>query len=311
MVALPVAWSFIELVCKHVSCRIRFMIKPFIQISRWPNLLIVAGLQIIVYYRLLDFEHSVLSTIDAFLLVILTLLISAAGYYINDYYDSDIDRVNKPENWIVGNTLSTSLVLKVYKGIILVGAAIAIWIALRLNMLLYLPVYLLAVVGLQIYSSRLKCSPFIGNLWVAIFCGSVILIMAAPDLIQQHAVIIEPQFWFYIGFAFVITFYREVVKDVEDMEGDQQYHCRTFVVKYGKNAGRILAVIAALVLLIMLYLWENREINTTVKLGLYLLQGMVLASAVMFWWAKNKVEIHRASTLIKFVMVGGTLLLLF
>ena len=287
------------------------MIKQFIEISRWPNLLIVAGLQIIVYYRLLNYDQSVVSTVDAYLLVLLTMLISAAGYIINDYYDSDIDRINKPDKWIVGNTISTSLVLNVYKGIIVVGAVLAIWIAVRLNMLLYLPVYLLAVVGLQIYSSRLKCSPFIGNLWVAMFCGSVILIMAVPDLIVRTMDILKPQFWFYICFAFVITFYREVVKDVEDIEGDLQYGCQTFVVKYGMKAGKILALCSATCLFGMLILWETKEYNSDVKLGLYVLQGAVLASAAMFWWAKNNKEIHRASTLIKFVMVWGTLLLLF
>lgn len=286
------------------------MIKQFIEISRWPNLLIVAGLQIIVYYRLLHYDQSIVSVLDAYLLVLLTLLISAAGYIINDYYDSEIDKINKPEKWIVGNTLSTKLVLNVYKGIIVVGAVIAIWIAIRLNMLLYLPVYLFAVVGLQVYSSRLKCSPFIGNLWVAMFCGSVILIMAAPDLIVRTPGILKPQFWFYICFAFVITFYREVVKDVEDIEGDQQYRCQTFVVKYGKKAGRILALIGAVFLFAMLIIWETMEISRNVKWGLLLLQGAVVASAGMFWWAKSNKEIHRASTLIKCVMVGGTLLLL-
>jgi len=287
------------------------MLKLFIDISRWPNLLIVAGLQIIVYYCLLDYEHSVLSILDAYLLVLLTLLISAAGYIINDYYDSDIDQINKPHKWIVGNRLSTNLVLKVYKGIIVLGALLAIFIAVRLQLLRYLPVYLIAVVGLQIYSSRLKCRPFIGNLWVSMFCASVILIMAAPDLIRQTPGILKPQFWFYMSFAFVITFYREVVKDVEDLEGDRQYKCQTFVVRYGMKAGKILAVLGAFALFFMLMRWETMEANSTVKFSLYVLQAAVIASATLFWWAKDNTYIHRASTLIKLIMVGGTLLLLF
>ena len=287
------------------------MVKLFITISRWPNLIIVAGLQVIVYNRLLQYDQSAVSPLDAYLLVLLTLLISAAGYIINDYYDSDIDQINKPDKWIVGNTLSEGIVLKAYKGIIIIGALLALLLALRLKLLLYLPVYLLAVVGLQIYSSRLKCRPFIGNLWVSMFCASVILIMAAPDLIKGTSEILKPQFWFYMCFAFVITFYREVVKDVEDLEGDQQYRCKTFVVRYGVKAGKILALAGAIGLLTMLVWWENMELNTSVKFGLLLLEGAVIASAAMLWWAKENIAIHRASTLIKFVMVGGTLLLLF
>ena len=287
------------------------MVKLFIDISRWPNLLIVAGLQVIVFYRLLQYEQSVVSPLDAYLLVLLTLLISAAGYIINDYYDSDIDQINKPDKWIVGNTLPVGLVIKVYKGIIVIGALLALLLAIRLKLLLYLPVYVLAVAGLQIYSSRLKCRPFIGNFWVSMFCASVILIMAAPDLIKGTPGILKPQFWFYMSFAFVITFYREVVKDVEDLEGDKQYRCQTFVVRYGQKAGKILALVGATALLTMLVWWENMELKTMVKFGLLILEGAVIASAGMFWWAKDNIAIHRASTLIKFVMVGGTLLLLF
>jgi 4-hydroxybenzoate polyprenyltransferase len=286
------------------------MIKLFIGISRWPNLLIIAVLQVVVYYTLLNYEQSVLTALDAYLLMFLTLLISAAGYIINDYYDSEIDQVNKPDKWIVGNTLSAGAVLKVYKGIIILGALLATMIAIRLNLLLYLPVYLLAVVGLQVYSSRLKCRPFIGNLWVSMFCASVILIMAAPDLIKGTPGILKPQFWFYMGFAFVINFYREVVKDVEDLEGDRQYGCQTFVVRFGMKAGKILAIFSAIALSIMLLRWDAIETHSTVKFCLYLLEGAVIASAAMFWWAKDNTYIHRASTIIKLVMVGGTLLLL-
>ena len=287
------------------------MIKQFISISRWPNLLIVAGLQVIVYYRLMQYQHSVLSVPDVYLLVLLTLLISAAGYIVNDYYDSEIDQINKPEKWVVGNTLSADLVLKVYKGIIVIGAILAIVIAIRLKLLLYLPVYLLAVVGLQIYSSRLKCRPFIGNFWVSMFCASVILIMAAPDLLHRTPGILKPQFWFYMSFAFVITLFREVIKDVEDLEGDRQCGCQTFVVRYGQKAGKILALCGAIGLLLMLAWWEYLELNSTVRFGLVILEGAVIAGAAMFWWAKDNTYIHRASTLIKLVMVGGTLLLLF
>jgi 4-hydroxybenzoate polyprenyltransferase len=285
------------------------MIKLFIKLSRWPNLLIIALLQVLVFFRLMVYDHSVLTVTDVVLLILVTICISAAGYIINDYYDSDIDRINKPGTWIAGNQLPLELVLKGYKGIILTGAILALWVAFRLKLVPYLPVYVLAVAGLQFYSARLKCWSIIGNLWVSIFCGGVILIMAAPDLIHRTKDFLKPQFWYYIGFAFITTFYREVVKDIEDEEGDQQEGCKTFVVRYGKQAAQRLALIIALVLAALMANWLMRELPAVVKVGLFLLEVAVLGSGILLWRAKDNSMIHKISTLIKFVMVGGTLLL--
>ncbi len=285
------------------------MLKALLTIIRWPNLLIVGGIQAIVFYTLTAYDQSRMIMPEVLLLIFVTLCITAGGNVINDYYDSDIDQVNRPRSWVVGNTLSKPVVLNIYKAIILIGALGAFLFAFRLHLLLYFPIYLLAVVGLQIYSTHLKCKPVVGNLLVATYCGAVVLIMVVPDILLHNQQIVHPQFWYYIFFAFLITFFREIIKDIEDHTGDQQFKCQTFAVRYGLKNGKILASIAGCIALASLMFWENSQANRWVSLGLVVLQGSVVGALALLWYGKDANYYHKASTLIKLVMVAGTLLL--
>lgn len=286
------------------------MLKIFLSLVRWPNLVLIALIQVIVYIRLMDYSQSVLAYVDLAALVMITLLIGASGYIINDYYDVEIDKVNKPEKWIVGNRIRSDYALRWYKLFILCGALLSFLVGYRMHMLLYFPLYLLAVVGLQLYSSRLKCSPLLGNIWVSFFCGGVILIIALPDLIEHRDFVLLPGFWYFIFFAFLTTFYREVIKDLEDMHGDQKQGCQTFVVRYGLKKGKVVALLLASVLLGTLAMWENTMESWVFRTGLFALQGAVIGSSALLWWAKDNTYFHHASTLVKLIMAGGILLLL-
>ena len=190
------------------------MLSTFANLIRWRNILIVAGIQSIVFFTLLEWQRSVMSVPYFFLLVFVTLCITAAGNIINDYYDRDLDQLNRPGKTIVGAVWQPHTVLRLYKGIIVIGLVGALWFAITFTLLFYFPVYILAVVGLQLYSAHLKCKPVIGNAWISIYCGAVIFIVAVPDLLQHNAAIISPAFWFYILFASITTWYREITKDL-------------------------------------------------------------------------------------------------
>src|SRR5690349_12377323 len=110
--------------------------KDFFNIIRWPNLLMIVVIQALVFYFLMDHMGSMLYLEEAALLILITLLIGAAGYVINDYYDSAIDKINKPEEWIAGNTWSLTRTLNVYKVLVATGAVLALFLAYRLDMLI-------------------------------------------------------------------------------------------------------------------------------------------------------------------------------
>ena len=287
------------------------LVKNLLHIIRWPNLLLIAGIQVLVYFRLMDPELSNLTPLLFAGLSLVTILLGAGGYVINDYYDQEIDRINKPHRVIAGHLWTLSKVKTLYGIVIFSGAILSLWLSWELSLMQYLFIYPIAVLGLWYYSFALKCKPVIGNLWVSLFCAGVVAIIALPDILLQNAHHIKSELWYYAVFAFLSTWYREVVKDIEDKEGDAQSGCRTFVVKYGIFASRIMAVVLGLFLVGSLLYWDTKQLNSLIKLGLNILQGFTVASMALVWWAKNTTYYHYASNVIKLVMLGGTILLLF
>src|SRR5688572_26414348 len=105
------------------------MANQLFTLLRLPNLLMLAGIQYLIFYQLSDYRASVLSSLDFSLLVFITTLIAAGGYVINDFYDTEIDKINKPGKWIAGNTLTMSNVKGIYFTIVFAGLLISVWLA--------------------------------------------------------------------------------------------------------------------------------------------------------------------------------------
>ncbi|MDZ4747763.1 MAG: UbiA family prenyltransferase [Saprospiraceae bacterium] len=286
------------------------MLRNFFHIIRWPNLLMLAVIQGIIYYRLLHSSLSVLGITEIAVLITITMIIAASGYVINDYYDTRIDSINKPQRWIAGNTWTLKTVLHVYGILVGSGALLSIFLAYKLSLFIYLLIYPLAIAGLWFYSYALKCRPITGNLWVALFCGGVVSIIALPDLLHENPDAISGQLWYYTLFAFLSTWYREAVKDLEDIVGDQREGCSTFPVRFGLMQGKIIAIVLGLLLITTLIAWEMIQTDSLKRLIFTVLEGSVVATTAFIWWAKDHTYFQKASLLIKGVMLAGTLVLL-
>lgn len=286
------------------------MMKNLLHILRWPNLLMLAGIQLLIYFSLLEPSASVMAISDVVLMIIITVILGAGGYVINDYYDAGIDQINRPDRWIAGNQWSLRTVKNLYLGIVFFGFILSMWLSIRLGLVKYIFIYPLAVTGLWFYSYALKCKPVIGNAWVSLFCAGVIGIIALPDSILKNTSHIKAELWYYTAFAFIATWLREMIKDIEDLEGDAKSGCHTAVVSFGLKAGKVMATIMGLLLIISLLVWDSMQANHWIKLILTVLQGFTVGALAFVWWAKNNTYYHHASTIIKLVMVGGTLILL-
>lgn len=199
------------------------------------------------------------------LFVIDTVLIAAGGYVINDILDQKADEKNKPNKRFVGDGKISSIAAWVYYiTLVLIGFGIAFFIALSIDKLLLLSIYPIAVGLLFLYSRYFKQMPLIGNLVVSIFCAFVpaIIWYAESEMVNslfkldngKYHMIVNV-FVAYIGFAFFSSFVREIIKDIEDVEGDRLSQYNTLPVNLGVQRANVIALFFSVLLLLSYGFW--------------------------------------------------------
>ena len=305
----------------------------FFRLIRWPNLVFIALTQFLFYYIFIlggfraagpESALHILQPLLFSLLCLSSVLIAAAGYIINDYFDLNIDRVNRPDKLVVEKHIkrrSTIILHWMLSGIgILLGAMVS-W---KLHNLVVLLSHILCVGLLWFYSTTFKKKPLIGNVIISMLTAWVILILYVCEfrlnifLDPAHRRILSRLFKFavlYAGFAFIISLIREVVKDIEDREGDLRYHCRTMPIVWGIRvskvfAGTWLVVLIASLIVVQFYVlqygrwWIVLYSALLIILPLLLLlRNLYAASAIS--------DYHRLSGRIKLVMLTGILSMIF
>lgn len=272
--------------------RTKMFVASFLRLTRIWNLLIIALAQYFTAAYLVDSET--IRNPRLFLLSVSTMLIAAAGYIINDYYDVKIDFINKPDRVVVGRSITRRYALflhGIFSGMgILIGIYLSLWIG---------AVNLFSVWLLWLYSNTLKRKPFIGNFAVAILTGLSILVVDA--LFYPHHSLI----WIYALFAFFMTLIREIVKDMEDLKGDNTFGCRTLPIVWGirRTKGVIFGI---LLLFVTLVLTLNRAYSQ-LPLYYYILFLFIPLSLLAFWLlrADMKRDFTWLSTFCKLILVLG------
>lgn len=198
----------------------------------------IIGVYSVWYFFIVKPFHSqaqVLTYQSLFLLAIAFCMIMAAGYIINDILDVDIDRTNKPEKLIVSKYISVPHSYSLYFVFNILGAGISIFLASYYSkyfMLVFLPC---GVVGLFVYSKWLKKSFLVGNFLISILCTAVlwIPILGEWEVFYQNRNVIMPRLIWISIISFVLMLMREIVKDMEDLEGDEMFGAHTLPIKLG------------------------------------------------------------------------------
>lgn len=270
---------------------------------------------------LLAFESIVpaFSNLSFALLVISTLLIAAGGYVVNDYLDTDIDAVNKSDKIIVGNTISKNAAWNSYVALSLAGLLAAALPAWEIGNVNYVLIQVISGGLLWFYSYSYKRQVLIGNIVVSGLSAIIVLLPVYYEAMAEDKLYntISVNFFFvkaYFVFAFLTTFSRELIKDMEDMEGDKSANCRTFPIVAGVVPAKILAIFFTLIVMaavayIQYYQYESQDYISMI----YFLVAVQLPSLWLVLKtarAKEKNDFHFASTLSKVVMVGGVLSML-
>lgn len=214
------------------------VVYALFRLVRPLNLLIVAAtLFVIRHFVLLPSFAPQTTSFDFFLLVLSAMLITGAGYVINDYYDRDLDPLNKPEKTYIPRPVSPVLALRYYWALIIAGFLPSLYLANHFGLWYLLLTYPITAASLWFYSFWAKKRPFVGNLVVAAFCAAVVYLPASIEWKNLPTSASANITWLilntYAAFAFFSTLAREIIKDIEDIEGDRAIGCQTLPIALG------------------------------------------------------------------------------
>lgn len=260
-------------------------------------------------------------------LVIASVCIAAGGYIINDYFDINIDRFNKPDKLVVDKVIKRRWAIFWHMALSLIGVVLSFYVGWRIHHnLLIGSANSLAVVGLWLYSTSFKKKLITGNLIISLLTAWVVLVLYVcevlayvknyPDGDILHAVArIFKIAIIYAGFAFIISLVREIIKDVEDMPGDEKYGCRTMPIIWGIRTTKAIAGtwLIVLILAILILQFYVATFNWWLFIG-YTLIFIIAPLAVTFrklLLAKQPAEFRVLSHWLKGIMLTGILSILF
>lgn len=233
----------------------------FLQLIRWKNLVILATTLLILKFCFINIftEMETLDIFRFFILLMSIVLISAAGYIINDIQDIETDLINKPDKVFVGTVFTMKQSYSWYLILNFLGVLLGFYIANYLQKPIFSSVFIIVSFLLYYYSITLKKWPLIGNIVIGLLVSLSILTLAFFDLILNaktddlgfHYLLFELIFEFSI-FAFMLNFIREIVKDIEDVPGDKLMQMKTLPILIGLKYSKLIIGFLTLILIIAL-----------------------------------------------------------
>jgi len=305
------------------------VVKAWLRLIRIPNLIILSvvfillhvGIYLPIFYSL--GIHSPLNgwVLTAFILSV--VLVMAGGNIINDYFDYQIDLINRPSRLSIGKIISFDQAFTVYIVLTFAGIAggfITGWFCGIYKMGFF---FGFGALLLYLYSESFKKKLLIGNFIIALFGALSIILLWLYEFFAlrndaSSFIMVYPQFskinllmGGYALFAFLTTMIREILKDIEDVEGDRTEGCHTLPIAYGINISR--RVVSALVFLTILILLVCQFICFTHQLKLLAVYIFLVIQLPFFILAyrlikaETKDDFHSISSLMKIIMVAGIL----
>ncbi|TFG44441.1 MAG: hypothetical protein E4H43_00310 [Bacteroidia bacterium] len=312
--------------------------KTFMKLIRWPNLLIVALTMILMRYAVIEPVISKITVVlnggtgemiplvlkfpwyDFLILVMATLFITAGGYVINDYFDIKTDLINRGEV-IVGSKISRRKAMLWHNILNAAGVVMGFYISWKAGYL-WMGILFLIVSGLlYFYSASYKRQFLVGNLVVAILTAMVPMLVVFyewPALYRYYAVnaVEAPHlsiiFYWVAGFAlfaFLTTLTREIIKDIEDFEGDMAYGRNTIPVVTGIKTAKIISIILVVITLVLLFIVWHSFLHDKITL-IYISITVVLPLLYLIYLlitSSDKHRLHSASRLMKIIQFAGVL----
>ena len=242
-------------------------IKGFTKAIRVPHLLVIVVVQFLTALYIIKVPQEMVLNLEFILLTGSIMMLAAAGYLINDYYDQKIDLINRPDQVIVGIHLRRRRVLMAHMGLSILAVMIGLWIDRWLGLFNFFASFIL-----WLYSNYFRRILLLGNILVGLMHVMIILVVAVYFHIYNIFLLA------YCLFTFVAIFIREVVKDLRGIKGDAIHGAKTISVTWGIRTAKKLIYISIFcaIILITYFLEGSFPANS----GIYFLAFLPL----LFWF---------------------------
>ncbi len=300
---------------------------PFLRLIRYKNLLMVLLTMVLTKYVLIDalIEATSLSDFNFILLALSIILITAAGYIVNDIYDIKADEINKQHKVFIGVLISKKTAWISYYLFNFIGLVLGGYLSLLFNNLFGFCIFIISPILLFFYSTHMKRLLFVGNIIVSLLIALSVLIIPVFELNSTtihlkdsflNSLNLAKPFWIVVSysfFAFLATLIREIIKDIEDVDGDLKLNAKTLPIVIGrKRASRVAFFFSAILIFFLITIIKTGKNNVvffsyaTVFLLLPLFYFMY-----KLWFAKSKKDFTLLSNLLKIILFFGILSMIF
>ncbi len=258
------------------------------------------------------------------LLIAAVVLIAAGGYVINDYFDVKIDAINKPDKLVITRDVTKAEAMVLFRVLTAAGILAGISLAFVLKSWLLGSIFVVVPGMLWFYSSSYKRMFIIGNLIIALLAGLTPLLVAFANAAvlklnygPEHfgSLYVSNELLVWTGgfglFAFLCTWIREVVKDMQDVEGDRELECHTFPVVCGDLGSKIFVTVLILITCAVLSYFNFQVLPIPFSWGSFvsrfylLLLVAFVCELALLWVAKLPSDYRNAQVLMKFLMFMG------
>lgn len=304
-------------------------LKNWLRLIRWKNLLFLAYIITTLFFGVvtpyldqygIQLEHA--GWLYALLLAS-TVLIAAGGNVINDYFDTKIDEINRPTKVIVGKSITRAQAAMGFQVLLGLGVACGLGIAILHSNFTVGIIYMVLSGLLWFYSSSYKRQLLIGNLMIAL-CGFMTCFMVGYVVNLQlinsyqpyiyHTNIISTVYAWTAGFglfSFLFTLLREIVKDVDDIEGDREMECHTVPIVWGIPVAKTILMGLSIVILLLTgyFTFKLLPFATDTITWKYFVFGIAIPMLILIFWigqASKRSQWQQISRFIKYIMLIGT-----
>jgi 4-hydroxybenzoate polyprenyltransferase len=294
--------------------------KEMLSLVRWPNLGMIALLMILLRYALsapiLEAEGMglLLTDIEFTVLVLSCVLIAAGGYVINDIQDIEIDAANGRQRVLATGKVSNEQAQNLYFMLTFLGLCGGVYLT-YIKDYSYIAVLMLVCAGmLYFYSTSYKCIPLLGNLVISGLSALLVYMVVLPEPLARQSQAVMLMITFYMFFSFFTTLIRELLKDLEDLDGDSRLGCDTLPSKAGAKTAKLISALLVLWVIVALALFqisaEQWEDPVPFIYMLVFIEAPLVWLLVLTLRAKEKSDYSKASKWVKITMFTGTISIL-